>query len=74
MCGGGDTDELGDCEFNNVTESWMSDCCGEIDRRIAVGMTIPRLFGPTTAISRNFECGAILKVFREIFAGDLCEV
>lgn len=58
-CGGGDTDELGEFEFKIVTESWINDVCGERDRLIAVGMTIP-LFGPTTAIRKMLEFGAIL--------------
>lgn len=67
MCGGGETDEFGDVEFNNVTDSWMCDCWGDNDRRMAVGITIPRLFGPTTAISMSFEFGAIFNKFSNNF-------
>lgn len=63
MCGGGDIEELGDVELRIVTESCISDVCGDKDRRIAVGITIPRLFGPTMAISNKFEFGAIFDLF-----------
>lgn len=65
-CGGGETDELGEFEFKIVTDSWINDVCGERDRLIAVGMTIP-LFGPTTAIRNVFEFGAILNELILIF-------